>query len=297
VHGWLPIRCVSSRHRTARRGLDRIAVVCAALLLAAAAIHAEPEQTTGRSPAAASAKAASTLEATRPVLADSIKRQTEDPNLDNERRLGFAYLDVGVLDAAFDHFQAALRRDPRDVSSNEAMARIWRDWHFPATALTYAYRAVYWAPESARTQNTLGTVLLSLGFVSAAHDRFDTARGLDPEAGYPLNNLCYASMSAGRFDEATAWCRAALDAEPTAVQSRNNLALSLALAGDVGLALAVLAHDTRPATAAYNQAVLLLATRQTAEARDALVRARLADPSFLPALKLLRQVAARRPGH
>ena len=298
---WAPRRWPSRHHRLAPRRFDRLAVVCTAFLLSGVATYAAPQKDTlavaQAPPTAATSPSANTLEAFSPSLAASLQRQTAEPTLLNEERLGFDYLAAGVLDTAYDHFQAALRLDPRDAAANDAIARIWRDWNFPASALPYAYRAAFWSPESASVQNTLGTVLLKLGQIDAARSRFERARTLDPTAVYPLNNLCYASMHVRDFSGAGDWCRAALAADPGSEQARNNLALSLALSGDLRSALDVLSQDERPASAAYNQAVLLLAARQRSEARDALGRARTADPKFLPALKLLRQLVNRPPEH
>ena len=214
-----------------------------------------------------------------------------EPSAENERALGFAYVEYGVLDQAFDHFQAALQFDPHDFEAFDAVARIWRDWGFSALALPNAYRAVYWAPTSASAHNTLGTVLLKLGLRDAARERFQTARELDPSAAYPLNNLCYVSLHEAKPEEAAEWCRAAADADPESVQVRNNLALALARGGNVDDAVAVLDAGNQTAVAAYNQAVLLLAAHQSDRAREALMRARRSDPTFAPALTLLKQLA------
>lgn len=261
--------------------------------VASPAVPVEPSSNESRGP---QLPAANRLE-TRRSFAELARRQMLAPSAETERSLGFAYVDYGVLDAAFDHFQAALRFDPHDPEAFEAVARIWRDWGFSALGLPNAYRAVYWAPSSASAQNTLGTLLLKLGLRDAARERFQLARELEPTAAYPLNNLCYVSLHDARPEEAAEWCRAAADADPASVQVRNNLALALARGGNVDDAVAVLDGDAGSAVAAYNQAVLLLAAHQSERARVALMRARRSDPTFAPALNLLKQLAFQGTGH
>ena len=271
------------------------------MMMAPAARAASAQtQTSGpvpQAPTTVRSGSAQTLEATRPTLGDSARRQATSPTADNERRLGDEYVNQGVLDAAYDHFAAALRLDPHDAHSQEGLARIWRDWGFPHLGLSSAYRAVYWAPESASTQNTLGTLLLKLGFVDGARDRFELARQLDPDAAYPLNNLCYLLLANGRAIEAVDLCRAAVATDSQSEQVRNNLALALARTGDFEGAADAFESGPRTATGAYNQSVFLLAAQQPDRARAALTRSRTADPSFVPALRLLRKLAvAPRPG-
>jgi Flp pilus assembly protein TadD len=268
------------------------------MALAARAAAAQP-QVPGpvpQAPAPATARGASaqTLEATRPTLGNIARRQATSPTAENERRLGDEYVRQGILDAAYDHFEAALRLDPHDAHSQEGIARIWRDWGFPHRGLSSAYRAVYWAPESASAHNTLGTLLLNLGFVDGAHDRFERARQLDPEAAYPLNNLCYSLLAGGRAIDAVDLCRAAVAADSQSEQVRNNLAMALARTGDFEGAADAFDSAPHSAAGAYNQGVFLLAAQQPERARAALARSRTVDPSFVPALRLLRKLAAPR---
>ena len=266
-----------------------------------------PAQSPGQSPASEPATrdgrpsarggSAETLEKTRPSLSDVTRRRATNPSAENERLLADEYIKHGILDAAYDHFQAALRLDVHDARSNEGVARIWRDWGFSNMGLSSAYRAVYWSPESASAHNTLGTLLLKLGFVDAARDRFERARQLDPDAAYPLNNLCYLLLGSGRAEEAVDMCRAALATDASSDQVRNNLALALASAGDLEGALAALASGPEAAVAAYNEGVLLVATRHPERARAALTRSRISDPGFAPALRLLTRLSAGKAGH
>lgn len=234
-----------------------------------------------------------TLERGNKALALAKLRQQTMPTLEHERTLAEAYAAAGVLDAAYDHFMAALAFDPHDVPSLDGLARIWRDWGYPQNALPLAYQAVYWSPESAAVHNTLGTVLLRLGEMDAAQRRFDTVRALEPGASYPLNNLCFLELLRGRPADAALLCREAAALDASAPEVRNNLALALATSGDLDGAFSAFATGSSPAVAAYNQGIVLLAARHAGRARDAFARARIADPAFVPALTRLKQLAAR----
>jgi tetratricopeptide (TPR) repeat protein len=229
-----------------------------------------------------------TLELLHKQLAEAKRRQAIVSTPETERDLARQYEGLGILDAAFDHYRIALRLQPRDTTSLDAVARIWRDWGYPHLGLSSAYRAVYFSPKRAAAQNTLGTLLLQLGNVDAARERFERARQLDPEAAYPLNNMCFLELKTGRTDDAVRLCRVALDRDPTSVRSRNNLVVALAKGGDLDGATAVIHEDASSAVAAYNHGVLLLAMGKRDDARDAFARARVADPSYLPALNRLR---------
>ncbi len=85
------------------------------------------------------------------------------PGAESQRRRRGGVHALGVLDAAYDHFKAALRLEPTDAASFDGLARIWRDWGLPNLGLGDAHRAIYYAPASATVYNTLGTILLSLG--------------------------------------------------------------------------------------------------------------------------------------
>ena len=233
-----------------------------------------------------------TLERGHKALALAKLHQQTMPSLETERALAEAYASAGVLDAAFDHFSAALVFDPHDVPSLDGLARIWRDWGYLQNALTRAYQAVYWAPDSATAHNTLGTVLLRLGEMDAAEQRFDAVRTLQPGAAYPVNNLCFLELLRGRPDAAAQLCREAAALDTSVPEVRNNLALALATSGDLDGAAAAFATGTSPAVAAYNEGIVLLAARDLGRAREAFARSRNADPAFEPALTRLKQLAA-----
>jgi len=236
-----------------------------------------------------------TLEDHDKALGVARLRVEASPTLENQRALAEQYVKAGVLDAAMDHFDAALRLDPHDVPSLDGSARIWREWGYADLALPPAYRALNQAPDSPVVHNTLGTLLLKLGQFDAAREQFDRARTLAPAAAYPMNNLCYLELlRRANPAETVRLCRDAAAMDPRSHTARNNLALALAVSGDIEGAVNTFETGTSAAIAAYNQGMVLAAAGQLDRARTAFGQAREADPAFAPAFKRLKQLSAQR---
>jgi len=142
--------------------------------------------------------------------------------------------------------------------------------------------------------NTLGTLLLKLGHFDAAREQFEQARTLAPAAAYPVNNLCYVELRRENTADAVRWCREAAGMDPRSHTVRNNLAVALALSGDIEGAVTAFESGASPAIAAYNQGMVLVAAGQLDRARAAFGLARVADPAFAAALIRLKQLSAMR---
>ena len=169
------------------------------------------------------------LENTSSELAAAMARQAAEQTAESEVRLAQAFMRHGVLDKASEHFAEASRRDPREGSAWDGLARIWRDSGFPELALGDAYRAVYASPDSPGMRNTLGTILLALGRRVDARAQFARATTLDPTAAYAWNNLCYAWLTEGNFVSAISDCGRALAVDPGFAPAARNLALARAM--------------------------------------------------------------------
>ena len=230
---------------------------------------------------------AATIEATDRALLAARLLLEQAPTAEHHRLVAASYVRLGVFDAAYDHFSAALRLDPRDSASLDGLARIWRDWGFPQRGLGDAYRAIGLAPNAPAPRNTLGTLLVGLGQPAAARVAFERALTLDPGASYALNNLCYTAVLEGDASRAVARCRAALDVDPNLKTARNNLALAYAAAGDFAAASREFGVSGDAVAERYNMGVALLATRHYQEAAAAFDEA----AALRPWLTLARQRA------
>ena len=138
-----------------------------------------------------------TLESTSPVLREQLARLGAAPSIEGYLAVASTYQGHGVHDRAFDYLAEGLVRYPRAAALHEAIARMWRDWGLPDRALRHAHLAVRYAPTSAPTHNTLGTVLWALSAREAAARAFADAVALDADATYAADNMCQAEAALG----------------------------------------------------------------------------------------------------
>jgi tetratricopeptide (TPR) repeat protein len=236
-----------------------------------------------------------TLERSNTRLAAALLRVQVAPSAAAHRDLAREYRLAGVLDKAHESFERAIRMQPDDAASHEALARIWRDWGTPQLGLGAAYRAVHFAPKSAGPANTLGTVLQSLGNLVEAERWYRRALALSPDAWYALNNICYVQIMR-REPTAIDVCRRAVAAAgPDVPTAKNNLALAHAAGGDLPGARQWFRRANDPATAHYNYGITLMATRDYAQAAVAFADALDADPTS--SLAAARAHQARAAAH
>lgn len=210
-----------------------------------------------------------TIESTDPRLAAALLALAAVPSGPSHCRVAQEYVRLGILDAAYDHYRRATRVDPRNADAYSGLARIWRDWNLPALGLGDAYRAVYFAPDSAEAQNTLGTLFQALGQHEAARAAYDRAIALRPDAAYALNNRCYLSILEGRPSQGVPDCRRAITLEQELTAARHNLALAYAASGQPELARRELLRTDSTAVAYYNLGIIHLARRDYAAATAA----------------------------
>jgi len=211
------------------------------------------------------------------------------PTGEAHRRVAEAYARLGIRDAAYDHFTAAIRLNARDAAAWDGLARIWRDWGLPGRGLNAVHHALYYQPDAPAPHNTLGTLLLTLGQTAAARAEFERALVRDPNAAYALNNVCYATVLDGDRAGAIQRCRAATAADPGSITAHNNLALAYASNGDLALASHEFLWPGDPGAERYNMGVVLMATQRYGEAAAAFEEAL----ALRPWLTLARERAER----
>lgn len=217
--------CSKAVGRLAGRGA--LTALFAAAAVACAPHHVRSTSGSQLAPPAAHASV-STLETRDARLASALLALQVRPTSDAEDRVALRYLELGILDAASDHFTRAAALNRADAVAYEGLARIWRDWGFPGLGLGDATRAVYYAPEWPAAHNTLGTILTALGRTADARRAYERALALDPLAAYVMSNLCYVSLLDGLPEKALDECRAALAIDPDLRAARDNAARALA---------------------------------------------------------------------
>jgi tetratricopeptide (TPR) repeat protein len=222
---------------------------------------------------------ATTIEGSDRRLGLALAAAAVRPAAETFRAVAEEYCRLGVLDTAHEYLNKALRIDPEDAATHEALARLWRDSGFPGLGLGDAYRALHYAPSSAPAQNTLGTLLQALGHHEAARDRYERALHFDPTAAYALNNLCYVMILEGRPEKAVPMCREALRRDPAMAAARNNLGVAYAASGDAFSAQNAFFSGGDHARAFYNVGIVELARRRPTYAIRAFLEAQAIRPS------------------
>jgi Flp pilus assembly protein TadD len=238
-----------------------------------------------------------TIEASDPSLAAALARALASPSPEAYRAVAHEYKRLRVFDRAHQYLDQALAMDAADAATYDARARLWRDAGFADLGLSDAYRAVYYAPDSAPARNTLGTILQVLGHRGPARDEYARAARLDRTAAYALNNLCYTWVLDGEATKAIAACSQALAVQPTMAAARNNLGLAQAVAGRTLDAERTFAAAGDPAAARYNTGMVRLARGQYKSAVEAFQEAHALRPTLKTALARVQQAEAAAAAH
>jgi superkiller protein 3 len=229
-----------------------------------------------------------TLETTDPVLSAALKNLPEPPTAPTLFAVGAAYHRRGLTDQAYSYYSRALRLEPHQAATHDALARIWRDWGLPQLGLSHAHRAIYLDPTSASARNTLGTLLHALGLRDEARRAYQLAVLLDPKAAYAHNNLCYLSFVEGQSEQAVSECRTALRIDPQLKAAHNNLALINAALGRDDVARTEFAAAGDAASVAYNMGIVYLAQSRYADAADEFDSAQVAPLKMVDAERRAR---------
>jgi Flp pilus assembly protein TadD len=219
-------------------------------------------------------------EAADPGLAAALAAAAATPSPIAFRLVAEEYRRLGIADRAEKYLQDARALDPRDAATYDALARLWRDGGLPALALSDAYRAVFYAPDSAVVRNTLGTVLQALGRRKEAREQYEHVLRLEPAAAYALNNLCYGWILDRAPHKAEAACRAALKIDPALAAARNNLGLALAARGQLDAAREAFTDAGDRGTGLFNIGIVHMARHKYADAVSAFAAAQQARPSL-----------------
>jgi len=242
------------------------------------------------------AAAAETIEVLDRALAADLQQLATAPTAERHRAIAQRYLELGVLDSAYRHFNHALAMNPRDAAAYEGLARVWRDWGLPELAVGDAHRATFYAPQSASARNTFGTIMQALGRYSDARSAYELASWLDPHAAYALNNLCYLAFVGGHSEDAVDKCTAALRLDPSLAAARNNLALAFAASGRMDTARAQFLDGGDRASGLYNTGIAYLAAGDEPNALASFDAASRERPTFTLSRKraeLIRERLAR----
>lgn len=210
--------------------------------------------------------AAMTIESFDHRLAAALLALNAAPGGESHRNVAHEYARLGIFDAAYRHYRAALAIDQTDAAAYDGLARLWRDARLPALALGDAGRAVYYAPGSPEARNTLGTVLQALGDNREAKRAYESALAIDRSAAYALNNLGYLALLEGHAPAAIRYLQEALAANDMLTAARHNLALAYAVTDRMDLARQALLDAGPVARADYNLGIINLSLGRRSDA-------------------------------
>jgi len=108
------------------------------------------------------------------------------------------------------------------------------------------------APLNWEILSSLGVVYDYEGSYKQAQDQYDAALFIDPENPTVLNNKALSLAQEGKLDAAVKTMQAAIDQPSASAQTRQNLALLMALKGDSAAAERLARKDLPPAVAEAN---------------------------------------------
>jgi Flp pilus assembly protein TadD len=240
--------------------LSALAPVLTAGLLAACAGGLLPERDIGQAvepslrAAAANAEAAHDYQGAAQHWGTIYQRRPDDREvaLNLARMLRYG----GQPQQGADLMQAHLARHPGDAG---LLTELGKDY-LAADRVGLAIKAL----EEARTTTgaawdshaTLGVALDTQGRTAEAADAYARALELSPGNAAVLNNYALSLALAGKLDDAVAMLRQAAELPASGTQVRQNLALLLALKGDGAQAERLAGHDLPPEVARGNVEIL-----------------------------------------
>jgi TolB-like protein len=158
----------------------------------------------------------------------------------------------------------ALELDPNLADAHLAQGGILElvDFNFAAAESEYR-RAFELSPQNANVAGNLGLLMADFG-------RLEEAVALEPLRGVSHSNLAFYLIPLGRYDEAEATLRKAIELQPQSAQNYTQLAMIQILRGRPGAAIELAKQETDPLRRTYALALAQFADGNRAEADAAL---------------------------
>ncbi len=201
--------------------------------------------------------------------------------------LGHAFRQKGYFAEAQREYRIALERGETRSLVLQAMAEVHLLRKDPAAAIELYDTLLAERPESPKLWNERGVALHQDGRYEEAAASYRRALDADPRYAIAHNNLAVALYHDGRREDAVDAFRAALDANPSFTKARVNLALLLTKGRRFQLALEayrqVLVTDAESPAAWNGIGIVLSELRKFEDARNAFARAIQGRPEFAEA--------------
>ena len=201
--------------------------------------------------------------------------------------LGLAFRSKGYYAQALQEYRVALERGEERDLVLQAMAEVHLLMRAPAEALPVYDELLARQTTSPKLWNERGVALHQQGRFEDAEASYRRALELEPSYAIAQNNLGVSLYHRGALDAAVGAFRAALEAQPNFAKARLNLALLLSRSKRLPLALEayrqVLAGTPEHPVAWNGIGVVLAELRKFEDARNAFARAIQARPEFAEA--------------
>lgn len=163
---------------------------------------------------------------------------------------------AGEAQAAADLMLEATERLGRDPVLVAELGKAWLAAGRQGLALKTLAAAAALAPGDWSVQSAHGVALDAAGRTAEAQAAYARALAVSPDNPEVLNNLALSQATDGRLDDAIATLRVADEQPRAGMQVRQNLALLLALRGDVAAAERAAPRDLPPEVTRENAAFL-----------------------------------------
>jgi protein O-mannosyl-transferase len=142
--------------------------------------------------------------------------------------LGLHLFNQGKVDEAIQHFETALRIEPRYDVAHSHLGRALAEQRRYDEAVAHFETALSLRPDDAKTHHNFGSVLMLQGRHAEAVRQFEEVLRLQPDHVGAHNNLAIGYRKLGRIGDAISQYRAALRLPPDSLEALNNLAWLLA---------------------------------------------------------------------
>jgi serine/threonine-protein kinase len=147
--------------------------------------------------------------------------------------VGYALMKLDRMDEALDHFQEAVRLDPKYAAAQFDLGDVLQRKGRLDEAVTHFQQAFEIDPELGAAQVSLGAAACAQGRFDDALAHYQQAARIDPGDAMAHDGLCFVLRVKGQLDEAIAEGEEALRLKSEYADGENNLAYALYLKGRV----------------------------------------------------------------
>jgi len=137
--------------------------------------------------------------------------------------LAVLFVELGNLDAAFDHSLRAIQIKPTCADAHYSLALVYQHQGRIDKAVEYYSNAIRFAPDYLPAYDKLGAILYKQGKVDKAVELYRRGALLMPESALVHHNLGFLLGKQGRKQEAIKELRIALQIDPNFTQTRETL--------------------------------------------------------------------------